>query len=262
MNWQVIQGDCIEVMARLPEQGIDLVLTDPPYGTTACKWDAVIPFTEMWTSLLRLTKPNGAMIFTSSQPFTAALVMSNAQMFRHEWIYKKQCASNFAQATIAPMKEHENVLVFGQKQVRYFPIKEARQGSGAQRAKYAYSDRSRHAVGAFVNHFHGEYDKDNDSGNDELRYPSSIQTFNNRAKGDRGYHPTQKPVQLLRYLIRTYSNEGDTVLDFTCGSGSTGVACLLENRNFIGIEQDERYVEVARQRLIETAVQDREAMGE
>jgi len=188
-------------------------------------------------------------VLTASQPFTSALVMSNPKMFKYSWIYKKRCASNFAQAKYAPMKEHEDVLVFAEGKVNYYPIKEQRQGSGKDRAKYAYSDKSRHATGEFIGNIKGKYDKENDSGNDELRYPSSVQEFNNRASGDRGFHPTQKPVALMEYLIKTYTKEKETILDFTMGSGTTGVACKNLNRNFIGIELDPTYFEIAKKRI-------------
>lgn len=246
---ELLKGDCLELMKDIPDGSVDLVLTDPPYGTTACKWDSVIPFEPMWEQLNRIIKPNGAIVFTASQPFTSALVMSNPKMFKCEWIYKKRCASNFAQAKYMPMKEHESVLVFGKNKVNYYPIKEQRVGSGAERAKYAYTDKSRHACGEFVGNIKGVYDKENDSGNDAFRFPSSVQEFNNRAKGDRGSHPTQKPVALLEYLIRTYTNESETVLDFTMGSGSTGVACVNTGRNFIGIELDENYFNLSRERI-------------
>lgn len=242
-------GNCLELMKDIPGGSVDAIITDPPYGTTACKWDSVIPFEPMWAELKRIIKPNGAIVFTTSNPFTSALLMSNPKMFRHEWIYKKRCASNFAQAKYAPMKEHENVLVFGRQKVNYYPIKEERQGGGVSRAKYKYSDKSRHASGSFVGNIKGLYDKNNDAGNEELRYPSSVQEFNNRSSGDRGYHPTQKPVALMEYLIKTYTNEGETVLDFTMGSGTTGVACKNLNRNFIGIELDEGYFNVAKERI-------------
>ena len=147
------------------------------------------------------------------------------------------------------MKEHEDVLVFAKGKVNYYPIKEERQGSGKERAKYTYSDKSRHASGDFVGNIKGEYDKENDAGNDEMRYPSSVQEFNNRASGDRGFHPTQKPVALFEYLIKTYTNEGDLVLDNVAGSGTTGVACQNLNRDFILIEKEPEYVEIIKQRL-------------
>lgn len=236
-------------MKELPDKSIDMILCDLPYGTTACKWDAVIPFEPLWAQYKRIIKPNAAIVLTASQPFTSALVMSNPKWFKYEWVYRKRCASNFAQAQYAPMKEHEAVLVFAEGKVRYYPIKEERQGQGKERAKYAYSDKSRHACGEFVGGIKGELDLENDAGNDELRYPSSVQEFNNRAAGDRGFHPTQKPVALMEYLIRTYTNEGDLVLDNCMGSGTTGVACVNTNRRFIGIEQDEKYFEVAKSRI-------------
>jgi site-specific DNA-methyltransferase (adenine-specific) len=242
-------GDCLEVMKHIPDKSIDMILCDLPYGTTACKWDTIIPFEPLWEQYKRIIKDNGAIVLTASQPFTSALVMSNLGMFKYSWIYKKRCASNFAQAKYAPMKEHEDVLVFANGKVNYYPIKEERQGSGKERARYAYSDKSRHASGDFVGNIKGEYDKENDSGNDEMRYPSSVQEFNNRASGDRGFHPTQKPVALCEYLIKTYTNEGETVLDNCMGSGSTIVACINTNRNYIGIEKELKYFEIAKKRI-------------
>jgi len=248
-NIQLYNADCLNILSELPDNSIDMVFCDLPYGTTACKWDAIIPFDKMWEQLNRIVKDNGAMVFTASQPFTSKLVCSNIKNFKCEWIYKKRCASNFAQAKYMPMKEHESVLVFSNGKSNYYPIKEQRQGSGKERAKYKYSDKSRHQCGEFVGNINGEYDKENDSGNDELRYPSSVQEFNNRASGDRGHHPTQKPVALCEYFIQTYSKENDTVLDFTMGSGTTGVACKNLNRNFIGIELDEKYFNIAKERI-------------
>lgn len=241
--------DCIEAMRLIPNESIDLILTDPPYGTTACSWDAVIPFDQMWEQLKRIIKKNGAIIFTASQPFTSALVMSNSKMFKTSWIYQKRCASNFAQGKYMPMKEHEDVLVFGKEKTAYYPIMQERKGAGLQRSKYAYSDASRHKSGEFVGAISGDYDKENDAGNNVLRLPSSIQEFNNRAAGDRGFHPTQKPVLLMEYFVKTYSRENEVVLDFTMGSGTTGVACVNTNRSFIGIEKDKKYFEISIDRI-------------
>lgn len=241
-------GDCLEVMKSIPDGSVDAIITDPPYGMTACKWDSVIPFEPMWAELKRIIKSNGAIIFTASQPFTSLLVMSNIKMFRTSWIYQKRCASNFAQGKYMPMKEHEDVLVFGKQKTVYYPIRQERKGSGLARSKYAYSDASRANSGEFV----GKMKRgaiENDGGNNELRLPSSIQEFNNRASGDIGFHPTQKPVLLLEYLIKTYTLENETVLDFTMGSGTTGVACKNLNRNFIGIELDEGYFNIAKERI-------------
>ena len=248
---KLILGDCLDEMKRMPDKSVDLVLTDPPYGTTACKWDSIIPLEPMWEQLKRVIKTNGAIIMTASQPFTSILVSSNLKDFRCEWIYKKRCASNFAQARYAPMKEHESVLIFSKEKANYYPIKEERQGSGKERAKYKYTDASRKNSGEFVGNMkRGAVESD--SGNEELRYPSSVQEFNNRASGNRGLHPTQKPVALMEYLIKTYTNEGETVLDFTMGSGTTGVACINTNRDFIGIEINEEYYKIAENRINQT----------
>ena len=242
---EVLQGDCLELMKDIPDGSVDMILADLPYGTTACKWDTIIPFEPLWEQYKRVIKPNGAIVLTASQPFTSALVMSNPKMFRYSWVYKKRCASNFAQAKYAPMKEHEDVLVFAKSKPLYNPIKEVRQGSGSSRVKYKFSEATRHKSGDFVGNMTGLFDEVAD----DLRYPSSVQEFNNRAKGDRGYHPTQKPVALFEYLIKTYTNEGDLVLDNVAGSGTTGVAAMNTNRNFILMEQEPEYVEIIKKRL-------------
>jgi site-specific DNA-methyltransferase (adenine-specific) len=242
-NATLYLADCMDILPTLGK--VDAVITDPPYGTTACAWDAVIPFGPMWDCLRNITGDDSAIIFTASQPFTSALVMSRLDMFRHSWIYKKRCASNFAQASYAPMKEHEDVLVFGKKKVRYYPIKEERVGSGSDRVQSQFSAASRHKSGEFVGAMSGEFS----ATADELRFPSSVQEFNNRAKGDRGFHPTQKPVLLLEYLIKTYTKEGDTVLDFTMGSGTAGVACANTGRKFIGIDRESKYFDIACERI-------------
>ena len=232
----LINGDCLDVMKGIEDKSIDMILCDLPYGTTACKWDTIIPFEPLWKQYKRVIKDNGAIVLTASQPFTSALVMSNPKMFRYSWIYKKRCASNFAQAKYAPMKEHEDVLVFAKSKPIYYPIKEARQGSGAERVKHRFNETK---SGEFTSISKAKPDPT------ELRYPSSVQEFNNRASGDRGFHPTQKPVALLEYLIKTYSNEGDLVLDNCMGSGSTCVAAKNTNRDYIGIELDKNYYDIA-----------------
>jgi len=243
-DWVTIyHGDFREDLLNLRDM-VDLLTTDPPYGTTSCAWDTVIPFNVMWRQFLPLVKPDTPMIFTTSQPFTSALLMSNPEMFRHEWIYQKRCASNFAQAKYAPMKEHENVLVFGKGKVNYYPIKEERVGSGAERVRHKFSDATRHKSGEFVGSMKGEY---NDTA-DTLRYPSSVQEFNNRAVGDRGFHPTQKPLELFKYLVKTYSLEKQIVLDPFMGSGTTLLASKSLQRYCIGIEIEEKYCEIAAKR--------------
>ena len=229
----LMKGDCLERMKEIPDKSVDLVLTDPPYGTTACKWDSIIPLEPMWEQLKRIIKPNGAIIMTASQPFTSVLVSSNLKMFKYEWIWEKAVGSNFASLKYQPMKEHESLLVFSRNTHKYYPIKEPRKGSGAKRASYAKNHYSHHEnksqgtkCAEDVTTF---YDKD-------LRNPSSVQFFNNRLPSDRGLHPTQKPVSLMEYMIKTYTNEGDTVLDFTMGSGSTIKAAHNLSRKSIGIE--------------------------
>jgi len=248
MKSEVFNADCLDVMATLPDASIDCVLTDPPYGTTACKWDSVIPFEPMWKELKRIAKPKAAICLFGSQPFTSALVMSNSKMFRYEWIWDKTHSSNFALANKMPMKSHENILVFAHESSTYYPVKSSRN----KPKDYSGCDYTgRRSIGM-------PYDG---LANDVCRivrtdnFPMSVIKVSSQS-GDcnnvNRVHPTQKPVELLRYLIRTYTLEGQTVLDFTMGSGSTGVACELENRNFIGIEKDAGYFEIAKSRINET----------
>lgn len=238
------QGDCLEVMKTIQDKSIDMILCDLPYGTTACKWDTVIPFEPLWEQYKRIIKDNGAIVLTTSQPFTSALVMSNPKMFKHEWIWEKNRGSNFATLKYQPMKEHESVLVFCKTSPTYFPIMQERKGAGLDRTKYGYNPTNtgkRDVIGNL------KMTHANHNGNNELRYPSSIQKFNTNV----GLHPTQKPVALMEYLIKTYTNENETVLDNCMGSGTTGVACKNLNRNFIGIEQDEKYFKIAQERINE-----------
>ena len=242
---KLYQGDCLEVMKQIPDKSVDMILCDLPYGTTACKWDTVIPFEPLWESYERIIKDDGAIVLTASQPFTSSLVMSNTKLFKYEWIWQKAVGSNFATTKYMPMKEHESVLVFGKKMPRYFPIKQERAEGGKSRLNYGHNgSRLKEGVYGVIkkNGWNvGYYDQD-------LRCPSSVQFFNNREKGI-GLHPTQKPVALFEYLIKTYTNDGDTVLDNCMGSGTTGVACKHLNRNFIGIELDEKYFKIAKDRI-------------
>lgn len=234
-------------MKDIPDGSVDMVLTDPPYGTTQCKWDSIIPLEPMWAELKRVIKPNGAIIMTASQPFTSVLVGSNLKCFKHEWIWQKNRGSNFGAAKYQPLKEHESVLVFSKTggKVNYHPIKEPRKGAGADRVKYKFNGSNtgkRDVYGGFV-------DNRIDHKEEVLRYPSTIQKHNTEV----GLHPTQKPVSLMEYLIKTYTNENETVLDFTMGSGTTGVAAKNLNRNFIGIELDPEYFAIAEKRIESTA---------
>lgn len=244
MTVQLMQGDCLDALEDLyAKEGccVDMVLVDLPYGTTACKWDTIIDLTRMWNALFFLCEKDAALVFTASQPFTSKLVMSNPKMFKYEWIWEKNRGSNFASLKYQPMKEHESVLVFGRGKIKYNPIKEPRKGSGAARVKYKFNGSNtgkRETTSGFIDARKGHVES-------ELRYPSSVQKFNTEV----GKHPTQKPVALMEYLIRTYTNEGETVLDFTMGSGTTGVACVNTNRNFIGIELDQDYFQIAKDRI-------------
>lgn len=231
---KLIQGDCLEVMMTLPAQSVDAIITDLPYGTTACKWDSVIPFAPMWEAVKHVLKPKGAFVTTASQPFTSALVMSNVKNFKHEIIWEKEQGTNQFLKNIAPLKKHENILVFSSGKVLYHPQMMVAKKHTAKRK--ATIDP---ITGANMKEF--LYD------NNGQNYPVSI-LYCQRDLQNRP-HPTQKPVALYEYLVRTYTNEGDTVLDMTMGSGTTGLACQNTGREFIGIERDPDYFLIAKQRL-------------
>lgn len=241
--FKLIHGDCIEEMTKLRDATINMVLTDPPYGTTACKWDSVIPLKPMWNQLKRLIKPTGVIAMTASQPFSSLLVMSNIEMFKHEWVWIKNRGSNFANTVREPMKEHEVVLIFSNGKWIYNKQMQLRAELGLSRAKYTveHSNQSREGTQKFEGRGHHTID--------DFRVPSSWQKFNVPTGKEKTKHPTQKPVLLMDYLVKTYTNEGDTVLDFAMGSGTTGVACVSFNRKFIGIELNETYFNIAKQRI-------------
>jgi hypothetical protein len=233
-SYQIINGDALIELPKLVERGVvfDACITDPPYGTTACAWDSVIPFAPMWANLKRLVKGKGAIVLFGSQPFTSALVMSNPKMFRCEWTWAKSNGGGFLNANRYPLKRHENVLVFSQEATTYSP--QMSDGEPyACRSSSAGETTQDQSVAGWVTVSDGQ------------RYPTTVLDFSNET----GLHPTQKPVELMRYLVRTYTNEGDTVLDFAAGSFTTGVACVIEKRNFIGIEQDESYCRIGEARL-------------
>jgi len=226
----LILGDCLERIKEIPDGSVDMILTDPPYGTTACKWDSIIPLEPMWEQLKRIIKPNGAIVMTASQPFTTTLIASNMKMFKYCWVWDKRRVSNPQLAKFQPLKCHEDIVVFslGGKKTRYYP-----QGlKDVIKIRKKDSSELGHCVRK-------------DYIQTQTGYPKTIQTFS----FEQGLHPTQKPVALMEYLIRTYTNEGETVLDFTMGSGTTGVACVNLNRNFIGIELDEGYFKIAEERI-------------
>ena len=243
MTIQLFNGDCLEIMNKLIADGVkvDAVITDPPYGTTACKWDSVIPFDEMWKRLKALRKDNTPIVLFGSEPFSTYLRMSNIKEFKYDWIWNKFKAGNIFLANYQPMKIHEIISVFGKDNITYNPIKEIRD-------KIKISKN--YGTGATMG---GNYEKEEKVYIYKDKNPVSIIEISNaRQKGKS--HPTQKPLDLMEYLVKTYTNEGDTVLDFTMGSGTTGVACKNLNRNFIGIELDKKYFDIAEKRINETTV--------
>ena len=228
MKFNLMLGDCLERMKEIPDGSVDLVLTDPPFGTTQNKWDSVIPLEDMWAELKRVIKPNGAIVLSAAQPFTSTLILSNIDMFKYQWVWEKSKPTGHLNAKKQPLRKHEDVVVFYRKQCTYNP-----QGL-----------KDTHAIVSRTNR--GNYgDCSKTTVQTKTGYPISILQFPTTV----GVHPTQKPVELMEYLIRTYTNEGETVLDFTMGSGSTGVAAKNLNRRFIGIELDPDYFDIAKQRI-------------
>lgn len=317
---ELLQGDCLELMKNIPSGSVDLVLTDPPYGTTACKWDSVIPFEQMWMQLKRIVKKGGAIVLFGSEPFSSLLRASNIEWYKYDWIWVKEQSSSGLQAKIAPMKKHENISVFFQtfsdcydttdmfhELKRYMQAEKRKTGLnstqikellGSYMASHYFTNGSQFCIPtqdayaklrstgcfpmpfdvlqgkyqeerkrskiddfnlynpqmgvgkAYAGHFAPDAEVHGKSihyvkGNEGTRYPTSILQFNR----EKGLHPTQKPVALLEYLIKTYTDEGNTVLDFTMGSGSTGVACVNTGRDFIGIELDAGYFQIAKDRI-------------
>jgi site-specific DNA-methyltransferase (adenine-specific) len=228
---KLMQGDCLERMKEIESGSVDMILTDPPYGTTACKWDSIIPLEPMWEQLKRIIKPNGAIVMTASQPFTTILIASNMKMFKYCWVWEKHHTGQL-NAKKQPLRNVEDVVVFYSKQCLYQPQFSEGESYSVVRNNYKGSE----AYGK---------QRDHTTISDGRRYPKQILTF----KEKMALHPTQKPVALMEYLIKTYTNEGETVLDFTMGSGTTGVACVNTGRNFIGIELDQNYFDIAVKRI-------------
>lgn len=231
-------GDCLQVMKTLEPNSVDLILCDLPYGTTQNKWDSVIPFDALWEAYERVLKDNGAAVLFAAQPFTSALVMSNPNLFKYDWVWKKPKGTGHLNAKKQPMRDKEDILVFYRKQPTYNPqFSKGTPYNGSARVGKAQQTSS-----------YGQYKAEREN-NDGRRYPKQVLEFGVVERGT--LHPTQKPVDLLEYLIRTYTNEGETVLDNTMGSGSTGIACLNTGRKFIGIEQDQTYFDIAKKRIEE-----------
>ena len=235
---QIYLGDCLELMKDIPSGSIDAIITDPPYGTTACKWDSIIPFNLMWEQLNRIIKPNGAIVLFGSEPFSSALRMSNIKNYKYDWKYEKNKSTGFLNAKKQPLNDYEDICVFYKKQCTYNP-----QMTIAETI-YKRGEVKRKKSDCYGN------EKDFKQVDNGLRYPKRIQYFNNN-ETNKQVHPTQKPVLLMEYLIKTYTNENETVLDFTMGSGTTMVACKNTNRNGIGIELDKDYFKIASQRVEE-----------
>lgn len=236
----LMHGDCLERMKEIPDGSTDMVLADIPYGSTNCAWDSILDLSSMWDQLNRVIKSNGAIVLTAQTPFDKLLGVSNIGSLKYEWIWEKTCATGHLNAKKMPMKSHENILVFYNKLPTYNPQKTTGH-------KPANSYTKRHNADGEI------YGKTiSVSGGGQVdRYPRSVLTF----KSDKqkiNIHPTQKPVALMEYMINTYTNEGDTVLDFTMGSGTTGVAAKKLNRKFIGIELDDKYFEIGKNRILET----------
>jgi DNA modification methylase len=233
-------GDCLEVMKTIKDNSIDAIITDPPYGTTQCKWDSVIDFDLMWEQLNRIIKPNGAIVLFGSEPFSSALRMSNIKNYKYDWIWEKERPSNFASAKYQPLRYLENIIVFeklGNKVIYYPQMTDGKKNNSVGNGVRNKANESNlpKSTTSYQN-----------NPNNKKKYPKNIQKF---IRGVSQIHPTQKPLALMEYLIKTYTNENETVLDFTMGSGTTMVACQNTNRNGIGIEMDDNYFKIAEKRI-------------
>ena len=249
MSIELHWADCFDVFPSIKDQSIDLVLCDPPYGTTACKWDSVLPLDLMWKELERIVKPDKPIILFGSEPFSSVLRLSNLKNYKYDWYWQKEKPTNPMQLKNRPGKTIETISVFYKKQTNYFPVKTKHFG---KLVKNKPSETA--TVGSLVTKNKLKVKPYNDDG---TRYPTQVLSFN-REVLTKIVHPTQKPVALLEYLIKTYSLEGETVLDFTMGSGSTGVACKNTNRSFIGIEKEKEYFDIAKQRILTEGIQEPE----
>lgn len=239
MTIQLMHGDCLVRMAEIPDGSVDMILADLPYGTTACKWDNVIPFEPLWKHYWRVLKPNGAVVLFGNQPFTTKLIQSAFVHFKYCWIWDKHIPRGFQVAKYRPMSQHEEIAVFSQKPLRYFPQMEQRE----KPVRYKNYKSSRSATST-------DLEDRQTNRTSTHKHPSTL--IKGLWEANKGkHHPTQKPVALLEYLIRTYTLEGETVLDNTMGSGSTGVAAVNLSRKFIGIEQDDKYFAIAEKRIAE-----------
>ena len=235
----LLHGDCLELMKDIPDGSVDMILADLPYGTTACKWDTIIPFDLLWEQYNRVIKDNGAIVLTASQPFTSTLISSNLKGYKYNWVWEKSKASNFVQVKNQPLKNFEDICIFTKdgKRANYYP-----QMTEGEPYKPRAGKKKTEVYNEIPNHTFR-------NGSKGLRYPKAIQYFKTSESEGKVYHPTQKPIALFEYLIKTYTDEGDLVLDNVMGSGTTGIACKNLNRNFIGMELDEGYFNIATNRI-------------
>jgi site-specific DNA-methyltransferase (adenine-specific) len=236
---KLYNDDCLKILPTIPDKSIDLILTDPPYGTTQCKWDNIIPFEPMWKELKRIIKDNSCIALFGTEPFSSHLRLSNLSCFKYDWIWQKSKATNYLNAKKQPLRDSEIISIFYDRQSKYYAQMEKgepyNKGYGLRNTD-VYSKQKPTLV----------------KNEDGLRYPKTIQYFKTAESEGNVLHPTQKPISLLEYLIKTYTDENDTVLDFAIGSGSTAVACKNLNRKFIGIEIDKQYFEIAKNRIEST----------
>lgn len=236
---KIICGDCLEVMEGIPDESIDAIITDPPYGTTACTWDSIIPFEPMWAQLHRVAKKNAAIVLFGSEPFSSALRMSNIKRYKYDWVWDKKHGRGHLVAKKRPLAQHEMISVFCKSSPCYYPIM----------VPMTKPEKGRSIESSRTVICGGKTTKPQSYTIRTMRYPKTILSI---SQDQKRYHPTQKPVVLIEYLIRTYTKEGEIVLDFTIGSGTTAVACKNTGRHFIGIELEEKYCEIARRRVAET----------
>ena len=235
---EILLGDCLELMKDIPNGSIDMILCDLPYGTTNCKWDIIIPFEKLWEQYYRITKPNAAIVLFSTQPFTTALISSNMKDFRYSLIWDKIRAAGFLNANRMPLKQHEDINVFYKMQPTYNPQKYI--DKPYDKTKYNGNKLDKNVLGAYTSQ---------SSKNEGERFPKSILTFSQNWRRQDQIHPTQKPAELMEYLIKTYSNEGDLILDNCAGSGTTAIACLNTNRQFIVMEKEQKYYDIILKRV-------------
>jgi len=250
MAIRLMQGDCLERMKEIESGSVDAIITDPPFGTTACKWDSVIPFDKMWEQLNRIIKPNGAIVLFGSEPFSSALRMSNIKNYKYDWVWEKDKGTNFALSNKQPLRKTENISVFYKKQPYYNSKGRKLDKPYTHTLPISKSDSSKGA---------GKHNLNEDGTRKYATYTHAKKNnlvYFARESQTNSLHPTQKPVALMEYLIKTYTNEGETVLDFTMGSGTTGVACKNLNRSFIGIEKDEKYFNIAKERIEEVKIKE------